>query len=281
MKATVISTIISLIIFPQIATAYQINYTNNNNPVKWHKEIVQYTLRANAPRGITLNHTEDAVITSFETWNQVLGTSFTFEYTGRSRNTGIGFDSTPGAINENVVTWENENWEYDSHALAVTIKTFESSTGKIVDADIIVNGMQFTWGMEGSPNTHDIQNTLTHEIGHFLGLEHADIPEATMYASAVIGETSKRELHSDDMMGMRSLYPGNLQEIPTTESFDNSESESTNSYQDGDFTESGIKLDEVNFHLSCQTTMENTGVTPTALLIILLGLGAMVIIRRK
>src|SRR5207302_1668178 len=45
----------------------------------------------------------------------------------------------------------------------------------------------------------DIQNTITHESGHTLGLDHTTDPNATMYATAPEGETSKRVLGSDDI----------------------------------------------------------------------------------
>jgi MYXO-CTERM domain-containing protein len=59
---------------------------------------------------------------------------------------------------------------------------------------------------EGCVDT-DLQNTATHEAGHFLGLSHSPEPDATMYASAPIGETAKRTLADDDVAGLCELYP--------------------------------------------------------------------------
>ena len=54
----------------------------------------------------------------------------------------------------------------------------------------------------------DVQNTVTHEAGHTLGLDRPpDHPEATMYASGPSGETSKRILAADDIQGICSIYP--------------------------------------------------------------------------
>ena len=53
---------------------------------------------------------------------------------------------------------------------------------------------------------HDLQNTLTHELGHALGLDHSSIPQATMAASSTQGETSKRALHQDDKEGHSYIY---------------------------------------------------------------------------
>ena len=282
-KSTIaITTIITLLVSPQIAFSYQLGQTNTNETIHWDQEIVSYKLSNVTPRDLTLANAEDVLIASFETWNMVQGTSITFEYTGRTDNKGIGYDSSEGAVNENIIIWENENWEYDSHTLAVTLKTFQSSTGKIVDSDIIVNGMEFEWGIDGATDKHDVQNTLTHEIGHFLGLEHVDIPEATMYASASIGEILKRELHSDDMMGIRTLYP-NYSGSNTDGSVDNFENgqDSDNSYQGANGPSSGLELAEVNFHLSCQTTMGNVPLGKSFILFALIALSLVAVIKRR
>ena len=48
---------------------------------------------------------------------------------------------------------------------------------------------------------------MTHEVGHYLGLDHSQIQEATMYRSARLGETKKRSLEQDDIDGVCSIYP--------------------------------------------------------------------------
>ena len=67
---------------------------------------------------------------------------------------------------------------YDSSALAITTVFQLKNSGEILDADIEVNGVHFTWGdFVGHPDqisysTHDFQGAITHELGHVLGLEH-------------------------------------------------------------------------------------------------------------
>ena len=57
----------------------------------------------------------------------------------------------------------------------------------------------------------DVQNTVTHEAGHTLGLDHTTDPRATMYASAPSGQTSKRILGADDIAGICAIYPRGAQ----------------------------------------------------------------------
>ncbi len=60
----------------------------------------------------------------------------------------------------------------------------------------------------------DVENTLTHEIGHFIGLDHVNDANATMYSRADIGETKKRSLAQDDIDGDCTIYPAGA--APTT-----------------------------------------------------------------
>jgi len=110
--------------------------------------------------------------------------------------------------------------------------------GAIVDADIELNGVDFALSHQGQTTgtascQSEIRNTLTHEIGHLLGLEHpcrtaADPPridgagnpvpqcsqttdpsivEATMYNFQDCGETKKQSLTTDDSAAICAVYP--------------------------------------------------------------------------
>jgi hypothetical protein len=108
-----------------------------------------------------------------------------------------------------------EDWPFDNAAIAVTRNFYvageEANAGMILDSDILLNGKNFSFTTTGESGKHDIQNIVTHEIGHFLGFGHevnpAD-PEATMYASANAGETKKRTLANNDISVLRLAYAG-------------------------------------------------------------------------
>jgi MYXO-CTERM domain-containing protein len=108
--------------------------------------------------------------------------------------------------------------------------------GAIVDADIEINGVHFAIAVNGSTQgtascISELQNTLTHEIGHMLGLEHtcrasgdpprtddkgASVPlcsnanttqqEASMFNFQDCGETKKESLEADDIAGACGVY---------------------------------------------------------------------------
>ena len=75
----------------------------------------------------------------------------------------------------------------------------------IYEADIVINS-KWEWRNNGSANGYDVQNVMTHEFGHMLGLGHSEFTEATMYEASAMGEIKKRDLHQDDLNGFNALY---------------------------------------------------------------------------
>jgi hypothetical protein len=139
----------------------------------------------------------------------------------------VGFDWHAGSgspENENVVVFRNDRlddpldaWLHTLGAIAITTVTFDTSTGTLVDADIEMNdtAFEFTACDPEDPRCFvifDVANTLTHEVGHVVGLDHPPpespgATEATMFASAPSGDTAKRTLASDDEDGLCAIYP--------------------------------------------------------------------------
>jgi len=104
---------------------------------------------------------------------------------------------------------DQTNWPYDDATLAVTTYTYSRKSGELVDADILVNGAGpcFATGDTLPNHCYDLLSVLTHEAGHFLGLDHAtDDKEAVMYPTLGAGDISKRVLSRDDISGITASY---------------------------------------------------------------------------
>ncbi|MBI1948098.1 MAG: matrixin family metalloprotease [Deltaproteobacteria bacterium] len=132
----------------------------------------------------------------------------------------IGFDWAAGTgspDNENIVVFRNDEegdeldaWVHAMGALAITTVTWESHSGQLLDADIEVNDSRFHFTACDPGDCavdFDLENTITHELGHVLGLDHSADATATMYASAPRADLSKRDLASDDVDGICAIYP--------------------------------------------------------------------------
>jgi hypothetical protein len=126
---------------------------------------------------------------------------------------------------------------YDPAALAITSVFVSTRTGEIRDGDVEVNAKYFVWAdvdIDMTPGRQDLQNALTHEFGHLVGLDHTcffaqpglarpfdnnnqPIPDCdnaddtvratTMFASAIPGDTQKRTLAPDDQQAVCDIYP--------------------------------------------------------------------------
>jgi len=126
---------------------------------------------------------------------------------------------------------------YDPAALALTSVSARTSTGEIVDADIEINAFHFLWADRVAhpelTDRHDLQNAVTHEIGHLLGLEHscfsgggatrpndhagqpipdcanasASVAATTMFPSSLPGDVERRTLAPDDQAAVCGIYP--------------------------------------------------------------------------
>ena len=111
-------------------------------------------------------------------------------------------------------------WQYTAATIGLTTTTYDRRTGQIYDADMELNAANFKMTTVDTPPcvggvttacvSSDVQNTVTHEVGHLLGLDHAPDSHSTMYASAPIGETSKRTLDDGSRAFVCEVYPAGL-----------------------------------------------------------------------
>jgi uncharacterized protein (TIGR03382 family) len=184
----------------------------------------------------------DAIRRSFETWQQASDACGHLQLTEGERvgERTIGYDARPSAINRNLVLFRTrycsevaprsdscwvdgcENkydcWGGQDGTIALTTTTFDTNSGQIFDADVEMNAASFIFTTVDSPPcapggyhqgcvATDIQNTMTHEIGHMLGLDHVARLDSTMSPRADAGETSKRQLDSGTKQFVCETYP--------------------------------------------------------------------------
>jgi matrixin len=113
-----------------------------------------------------------------------------------------------GAPNANLVIFRDAAWPYpdERFVIARTSITFDPNTGAIFDADIEINSAQNEFSVSDVDISNDLQAVLTHEVGHFLGLDHSVEENATMRANYDLSSLGTRTLSSDDRAGICSIY---------------------------------------------------------------------------
>jgi hypothetical protein len=162
-----------------------------------------------------------AVTAGFNTWNHAPNASISVSRGSDVANTAAAFDGI------NLVCFVCQgDFSQDISTLAVTISTTSDAVGEdthhggtsrfvgqILDADILFNPA-VTWSTSGQPtgDQQDLQTVATHEIGHFLGLDHSAVVRAVMFPFAPPIETT---LSYDDVAAVANAYAKSTPDYPT------------------------------------------------------------------
>lgn len=177
-------------------------------PLRWSGSSFEYWIDT---RGIPGDVSPSSFITyataSFQTWQDDLGSSFSFSYNG------IRSDTTPGTEDGvNLVGWGSIGG--DTIAWAMLWATYvpgDYDSFRIAETDMEFDNTKL-WSAQASgvAGRFDVQNIGTHEAGHTIGvgdLYDLEDSEQTMYGYAGTGETKKRTLAWGDRAGIHALYP--------------------------------------------------------------------------
>lgn len=193
-------------------------------PLAWRTRCVSYSLFRGGAKDQSVEQLRAPVRASFDAWTSVTCGGSAIEIAAQETEE-LSLCSRPvfnvEGGNANVIVFV-EDWasrENDPSAFAIT-SVWHDKTGRIRDADMEVNDQGRVYGIcpgAGACNVSDIQNVVTHEVGHFWGLAHSLNGDATMLATAPIGEIEKRTLAADDIAGICDAYPPGA--LPETCSF--------------------------------------------------------------
>ena len=117
------------------------------------------------------------------------------------------------AANGNQITFVHDakNWNFGTLVIAMTVVSAKTNTGFIGDADIAVNDAGFAFCLDacGPGQTH-FGGVILHEAGHFIGLDHSDVPTAIMYAKPPEIIDRLGTLQADDRAGACAAYPSEV-----------------------------------------------------------------------
>jgi MYXO-CTERM domain-containing protein len=188
---------------------------------------------------MTVDEVEQAVTSAAAAWSKA-----DIDGTFLDVQVSASFDATPatGSDAYHDIVFKNPWCDLGddtcvTEALAITAVWSGQTSGTIVDADIEVNTQNAVWtDLVNHPATgkQDLQNALTHEMGHLIGLDHNcytpssdkvhmtdnngvlvpdcfgapdDIQNDVMYTNANPGDISKRTLKPDDIQAVLDIYP--------------------------------------------------------------------------
>jgi MYXO-CTERM domain-containing protein len=223
--------------------------TKAGSSLFWESGCVFFVVDLDGTKALPGDTEQQIIDQAVESWNVASATcSYLTLKKGATAKKEVGKDYT------NVIKIRDSSWCrpkikddparcYSEAAAGITTAVYvddgrSSRDGAIVDADIEINGVNFavsnggvTLSTEGCKA--ELLNTLTHELGHLVGLEHPclasgdpqrvddlghpvpscgvpndpKITEATMYNFQDCGETKKESLEADDIGFLCKVYP--------------------------------------------------------------------------
>jgi hypothetical protein len=169
----------------------------------WSGGRLPYTwwLNQSGAPGCTVNDTQAALASGFNTWICASGVSMVYGGT-------TALNATNHSDLINVLAWEFGT--LGSGTIALCTWVYYTETGEIIEIDIQFNATHYSWSCYGSATAMDVGNIGTHEIGHtlaLLDLYGANDTNKTMYGYGTNGELVKRTLLQADALGDEFIYP--------------------------------------------------------------------------
>ena len=145
--------------------------------------------------GLAQSGVVNTIKASADTWDKE--TSFTvFSYKGTTTKTAGKYDRM------NVVSFG----KYRRGVIGVTY--LWSSQGRLLETDTMLN-TYYNWSLTGAAGKMDVENIMTHEFGHWCGLDdlYSDADYwLTMYGYSDYGLTYGRTLGLGDIIGLKAVY---------------------------------------------------------------------------
>ena len=218
-RAVVVGVVVAVVVGAATdARAFQCTRAGDLGPsLFWPKRVVTLQ-RSGEGQEVKASDIERVMQTAAQTWSDIDCSDVVEQVGLPTDDRVVGFDWAAGTgspANHNIVLFRNDDpadpldtWTHDLGAIAITTVTFESNEGRLLDADVELNDANFAFTACDACDIHfDLENTLTHELGHVLGLDHSTDGEATMFPSAPEADTSKRSLGDDDIAAICTVYP--------------------------------------------------------------------------
>ena len=183
-----------------------------DSPAVVHKEVwklpSEWTYNLNPDSAPSLIGSENAVTiteNAFETWTNELKNKVTINRVADTIITRKGLDG------KNIITWGTAS----GSALGITYIWYKPSTGEVTELDTILN-TKFLWTWSGGDstcaytNSYDAQGILTHELGHWFGLDDeydaVKYQNATMYGYGFKMDAKADTLTTGDIEGVKTIY---------------------------------------------------------------------------
>ena len=198
---------------PKATQAFVRSVDDVGHPLRWPAMPISY--KKNIRGAPDVGSEFAAVDAAFATWSAIPNSAAVINNAGTT-SSGANVNDL-----ENTVVWIEDpsltgggaSPIFSAPDFMATTRTRSDGSGNILEADILLNGIFYSWtssgtdGFTGKSGPLDIQAIVTHEIGHLLGLDHATSVNSTMFYGTYPGDTSFRSLSQDEISAAQAIYP--------------------------------------------------------------------------
>ncbi len=190
--------------------------TRHGVPVRWQSRQPQFVANPENSSGLPSHEVFHSFTRALQRWRKASQERLDFHYWQGTEHSVFAPESRLNGYSTIYFASQADSSEValDSSILGLTQVWFDSATGEVLEADIILNDRDHQFGRvregalpsrsEGSPAPISLDNVITHELGHAFGLAHSAAMQSTMFFAEGPDQAYPG---CDDQVGIARVYP--------------------------------------------------------------------------
>jgi hypothetical protein len=177
-----------------LAAAVRLTYPMGGSPVAVYWPATSFPIKYRVDQRVAtlLPGGEAAVASAFNVWTTIPDANVSFQ------SLGVVNGAKAGADSQNTISIADDLFS-GQNAIAMTTNWHDAS-GKLTEVDIQIDPSVVSSG-------YSVSQTIEHEVGHLLGLDHSAVLTSVMYP--YVGKVGVAALDSDERIAIANLYARN------------------------------------------------------------------------
>jgi hypothetical protein len=194
----------------------------NGAPIRFRQLPIEFRFSAERPGQLVREEARAAIRAAFHRWSDTLCGA-------DQRRTSLRFVEGEDILEDKPLApgvkgaaafgiyFRDRGWPYEGKedaTLAQTNTMYGKKSGFVEYADIEINTGARRFSTKEEETGVDLQAVMTHEVGHYIGLDHSLVPDSIMVSSYCEregrcdkGKVAARRLAQDDIDAVCALYP--------------------------------------------------------------------------